>query len=192
MEILMKNSRLLITFPILLAFSSITLAQDAKSNGRPSVSQVEDGLVGDVERTFVRTADAMPEDKFSFAPTNGEFKGVRTFGEMVKHAAGSNYAMAAAILQEKIPAGVEKDFDSMNSKADIMKLLKDSFTYLHKALSSVNEKNETELIKSPDSEKPLPRLEVAYRAISHNWNHYGQLVEYLRMNGIVPPASRPH
>jgi hypothetical protein len=109
---------------------------------------------------------------------------------MIKHIAGSNYAMAAAILQEKIPAEVEKGFASMNSKADIMKLLTDSFTYLHKALSSINEKNETELIKSPDSEKPLPRLEVGDLALSHNWQHYGQLVEYLRMNGIVPPASR--
>src|SRR6266700_8131268 len=94
---------------------------------RFTVSQVEDGLVGRVESTFVRTADAMPEDKFSFAPTNGEFKGVRTFGEMVKHVEGSNYGMAAAMLQEKIPAEVENSFDSLNSKADIMKLLKDSY-----------------------------------------------------------------
>jgi len=72
-----------------------------------------------------------------------------------------------------------------------MKLLKDSFVYLHRALSSINEKNETELIKSPDSEKPLPKLEVADLALWHNWQHYGQLVEYLRMNGIIPPASRP-
>jgi len=186
----MKNRKWLLAFPILFVCSTITFAQGAKSGERPTVSQVEDSLVGRVERTLVPTADAMPEDRFSFAPTNGEFKGVRTFGVMIKHIAGSNYAMAAAILQEKIPAEVEKGFASMNSKADIMKLLTDSFTYLHKALSSINEKNETELIKSPDSEKPLPRLEVGDLALSHNWQHYGQLVEYLRMNGIVPPASR--
>jgi uncharacterized damage-inducible protein DinB len=187
----MKNNRLLIAFPILLAWSGTAFAPGAKSADRPTVSQVEDALVGRVERTLVQAADAMPEDKFSFAPTNGEFKGVRTFGESVKHVAGSNYSMAAAILQEKIPAQVENSFNSLNSKADIMKLLKDSFTYLHKALSTINEKNETELIKSPDSEKPLPRLEVADLALWHNWQHYGQMVEYLRMNGIVPPASRP-
>jgi uncharacterized damage-inducible protein DinB len=186
----MKNKHFLIVFPILLGCSS-TLAQGGKSADRPTVSQVEDRLVGRVERTLVQAADAMPEDKFSFAPTNGEFKGVRTFGESVKHVAGSNYGMAAAILQEKIPAEVENSFDSMNSKAEIMKLLKDSFAYLHKALSTINEKNETELIKSPDSEKPLARLEVADLALWHNWQHYGQMVEYLRMNGIVPPASRP-
>ncbi len=187
----MKNRKWLLAFLILFACSGMTFAQGAKSGERPAVSQLEDGLVGRVERTLVRTADAMPEDKFSFAPTNGEFKGVRTFGEMVKHVAGSNYAMAAAILQEKIPADVENSFDSLNSKAEIMKLLKDSFVYLHRALSSINEKNETELIRSPDSEKPLPKLEVADLALWHNWQHYGQLVEYLRMNGIIPPASRP-
>jgi hypothetical protein len=184
----MKNRKWLLAFPILFAYGSMNFAQVAKSDERPTVSQVEDGLVGRVERTLVRTADAMPERKFSFAPTSEGFKGVRTFGEMVKHVAGSNYGMAAAILQEKIPAEVENSFDSMNSKADIMKLLKDSFAYLHKALSSINDKNETELIKSPDSEKPLPRLEVADLAL---WQHYGQLVEYLRMNAIIPPASRP-
>ena len=103
----MKNRKWLLAFPILFACSGMTFAQGAKSGERPAVSQLEDGLVGRVERTFVRTADAMPEDKFSFAPTNGEFKGVRTFGEMVKHVAGSNYAMAAAILQEKTPAEVK-------------------------------------------------------------------------------------
>jgi hypothetical protein len=186
----MKNMMWLVAFSILFACSSKTLAQGSKSSEHPTVSQVEDGLVGRVERTLVPTADAMPEDKFSFAPASEGFKGVRTFGEMVKHVAGSNYGMAAAILQEKIPAEVENTFDSLNGKAAIMKLLKDSFTYLHKALGSINEKNETELIKSPDSEKPLPRLEVADLALSHNWQHYGQLVEYLRMNGIIPPASR--
>jgi hypothetical protein len=187
----MKNMRWLFAFPILFVCSSITFAQGTKSGERPTVSQVEDGFVGGVERTLLRIANAMPEDKFSFAPTpaNGEFKGVRTFGEMLKHVAGSNYGMAAAILGEKIPAEVENTFDSMNSKAEIMKLLKDSFVYLHKALSTINEKNETELIKSPDSEKPLPRLDVAERALSHNWSHYGQLVIYLRMNGIIPPGS---
>jgi DinB superfamily len=189
-EILMKNGTWAFAFLILFAWNSAAFGQDSKSNKDTTVSQIEDNLVGRVERALVRTADAMPEDKFSFAPTNGEFKGVRTFADQVKHVAGSNYSMAAAVLREKLPADVEKSFDSMNSKAEIMKGLTDSFAYLHKALSSINEKNETELIKSPDSEKPLARLEVADLALWHNWQHYGQMVEYLRMNGIIPPTSR--
>jgi NAD(P)-dependent dehydrogenase (short-subunit alcohol dehydrogenase family) len=188
-EILMKNGKWVFALLILFAWNSAVFGQDAKSSKRPTISQIEDNLVGKVERALVRTADAMPEDKFSFAPTNGEFKGVRTFAEQVKHVAGSNYSMAAAVLQEKLPAEIEKSFESMNSKAEIMKGLTDSFAYLHKALSGISEKNETELIKSPDSEKPLARLEVADLALWHNWQHYGQMVEYLRMNGIIPPTS---
>jgi hypothetical protein len=183
----MKNMKWLFAFPTL--FACVAFGQAAKSSERPGVSQIEDRLVGRVERTLVRIANAMPEDKYSFAPTNGEFKGVRTFGEMVKHVAGSNYSMGAAILKEDIPADVDKSFDSIAGKTDLMKLLKGSFTYLHRALSSINEKNETELIKSPDSATPLARLEVADLALWHSWQHYGQLVEYLRMNGITPPTS---
>ena len=188
----MKNGKWLFAFLILFAWNCPAFGQDSKSSERPTVSQIEDNLAGQVERPLIRTADAMPEDKFSFAPTNGEFKGVRTFAEQTEHVAGSNYSMAAAILQEKLPAEVEKSFESMHSKAEIMKALKESFAYLHKALSSINEKNQTDLIKTPDSEKPLARLEVADRALWHNWQHYGQMVEYLRMNGIIPPTSRGH
>lgn len=186
----MKRTKWLVILAFLFACKGAAWGQGAKSGEQPTLSQVEDHLVGRAEQTLVQAADAMPEDKFSFAPTNGEFKGVRTFGEMVKHVAGSNYAMGAAILKENIPAEVEKNFNAIHGKPDTMKLLKDSFTYLHRALSSINEKNETELIKSPDSETPLPRLEVADLALWHSWEHYGQLVEYLRMNGIIPPASR--
>ena len=110
---------------------------------------------------------------------------------MVKHAAASNYGMAAAILHQKSPVKLETeaDLDVYTTKADIVRFLRGSFDFLHKALSSINQSNETDLIQSPDADKPIARQEVADRAISHCWNHYGQLVEYLRMNGIVPPAS---
>ena len=188
----MKNTKWLFAFLIVLACSSGAFAQGGKSSERPTVSQVEDRLVGLVERMFVPAAEAMPEDKYSFAPTNGEFKGVRTFAEHIKHVAASNYGMAAAILHEKPPVKLDSDsdLDAITTKADIMKFLTGSFAYLHRALSSINEKNETDLIQSPDSQKLLSRLEVADRALWHCNNHYGQMVEYLRMNGIIPPASR--
>jgi hypothetical protein len=156
------------------------------------VSQLEDRFVGAAEREVVPAADAMPEEKYSFAPTNGEFKKVRTFAEMVKHVAAANYGMAAAILHEKPPVKLEtqSDLDAIQTKADIMMFLKGSFAYLHKAFGSITEKNQTDMIRSPDSDKPLARLEVADRALWHCNNHYGQMVMYLRMNGIVPPASR--
>src|SRR5216684_2326275 len=90
-------------FLMVVASSNMAFAQSAKLDKNATISQIEDYSVGPVERLLVRAADAMPEDKYVFAPTNGEFKGVRTFAQHVKHVAVSNYVMAAAILQEKAP-----------------------------------------------------------------------------------------
>jgi hypothetical protein len=187
----MKSATLLFTFLMLFASTTVVLAQHATSNERMTVSQIEDHSVGAAEHSLVPLADAMPEDKYSFAPTNGQFKGVRTFAEMVKHVAVSNYGMASAILHENPPVKLDTDADvaAITTKADILKFLKGSFEFLHKALSSINEISATDPIQSPDSDKPLPRLEIADRALWHCWDHHGQLVEYLRMNGIVPPGS---
>lgn len=164
----------------------------AKSETRPNVSQILDHGVGRVEGEFVGAADAMPEDKYSFAPTNGEFKGVRTFAQQAKHVAAVNYLLGAALLGEKPPVelGGENGPDSMTSKADIMKFVKDSFAYLHKAVATDNDKNLTDPVKNPFGEGSMTRLSATGIALSHPFDHYGQMVEYLRMNGIVPPASR--
>ena len=145
-----------------------------------------------VENEFVSAADAMPEDKYSFAPTNGEFKGVRTFAQQVKHVAAVNYLVGAAILEEKPPVelGGENGPDSVKTKADIVKFLKDSFVYVHKAVGTINEGNLLSPIKSPFGENTVTRLGMATLIVGHCFDHYGQMVEYLRMNGIVPPASR--
>lgn len=178
----------------LLAFvwlSSLALAQHGTSAQHAPFSEIEEHYVNSAEHALVPLVEAMPEDKFSFAPSNGEFRGVRTFADMVKHVAASNYGMAAAILHENPPIKLETqaDLDAIKSKAEIVKFLQGSFDFLHKAMLSINERNETELIRSPDSDKPLARLEVADRALSHCFNHYGQLVEYLRTSGNLPPGS---
>ncbi len=98
----------------------------AQAKGGPkTVAQILDGGVTAIETELVPAAEAMPEDKFGFAPTNGEFKGVRTFGQQVKHVAAVNYLVAGAILGEKPPVeyGGENGPDSVKSKADIMKFL---------------------------------------------------------------------
>ena len=141
---------------------------------------------------FTSAADAMPEDKYSFAPSNGEFKGVRTFAEQVKHVAAVNYIFGASILQEKPPVdtGEEKGPATVKSKAEIMKFLNDSFAYLHKAMDSINDKNQLDQV-TVFGEMKMARASVGTFACAHPMDHYGQMVEYLRMNGIVPPASRP-
>lgn len=188
----MKTTKWLLLCVLGVVASGVSWAQMAKASGPKTVSQIEDHLVGMAEGEFVPAADAMPEAKYSFAPTNGEFKKVRTFAQQVKHVAAVNYLIGSAILGEKPPVelGGESGPDAITSKADIMKFLKDSFAYLHKALASINEKNETEEIKSPFGEGKVTKLGIATIALWHPFDHYGQMVEYLRMNGIVPPASR--
>lgn len=182
-----------ITVPVVTA-SAICAAQ-APAKPAPehrTISQVLDRSVANAEREFVGAADALPEDKYAFAPTNGEFKGVRTFAQQIKHVAAVNYMVGAAILEEHPPLdpGGEDGPDSVKSKAEIMKFLNDSFSYLHKAAGSINEKNVVEEVKSPFGEGKVTRLGMATLIVGHCFNHYGQMVEYLRMNGIIPPASR--
>jgi hypothetical protein len=187
----MKSRSLLYFLVTLVSLSSLALAQHGTPAQHAPLSEIEENYIHSAEHALVPLVEAMPEDKFSFAPTNGEFHGVRTFADMVKHVAASNYGMASAILHEKPPVKLESDADveAIKGKAEIVKFLQGSFDFLRKALLSINEQNETELIRSPDSDKPLARLEVADRAVTHCWNHYGQLVEYLRTSGNAPPGS---
>jgi hypothetical protein len=188
----MHKMRWVVGFVVLLACNSLGFAQMAKAAEHQTVAQVLDSSVKGVEGEFVPAAEAMPEDKYSFAPTAGEFKGVRTFAQQVKHVAAVNYILGASILVEKPPVdlGGENGPDAIASKADIVKFLKESFAYLHKAASSVNEKNMTDPIKHPFADGKTTRLAMATLSVGHVFDHYGQMVEYLRMNGIIPPASR--
>ncbi len=178
----------------MLALTVVCAAQETKHKKEEarSVTQVLERTVANLEHDFVPLAEAMPEDKFGFAPTDGEFKGVRTFGQQIKHVAAVNYELGAAILDEKPPVdiGDESGPASITSKADILKYLSDSFVYVHKALQTINEKNLVGTVKSPFGEGWVTRLSLANTVAWHGFDHYGQMVVYLRMNGIVPPASR--
>jgi hypothetical protein len=164
----------------------------ANAAENPTVAHVLNERVSGAEKELMSAADAMPEAKYSFAPTSGEFKGVRNFGEQLKHIAAVNYILGASILGEKSPVDVggESGPASIKSKADMVKFANDSFAYLHKAIDSINEKNMLAPTKNPFGDAPTTRLSLAVIAAGHIFDHYGQIVEYLRMNGIVPPASR--
>jgi len=188
----MKNKITVVACGILLVTMSAWAQTDKAKDEKRSVAQVLNGSVSNMEREFTSAAEAMPEDKFAFAPTSGEFKGVRTFGQQVKHVAAVNYLLGAALLQEKPPVdiGDESGPASITSKADILKYLKESFAYAHKAIGTINEGNLVGTVKSPFGEGTVSRLGLATVVATHGFDHYGQMVEYLRMNGIVPPASR--
>jgi hypothetical protein len=147
------------------------------------------------EKVIVSAADAMPADKYGFAPNDGEFKGVRTFGQMVKHLSATNYILAAAALGEEPPADVGDELgpEAVRTKTEILNYLNGSFLYLDKAIEAIGRK--TAPVKSspisPLKSTEATRLSLVVESLAHAFDHYGQMVEYLRMNGVVPPASRP-
>jgi uncharacterized damage-inducible protein DinB len=180
--------------------SSAAAAPGASASTAPSapltIASAIDHEISIVEKEVVEAAEAMPADKFDFSPerlsiSGSDYKGVRTFGQQLKHIAASNYLIWSPITGEKAPdtANDGKGPDNMTAKADVIKYLKDSFVFGHKAVVTLNASNLVEPISS-GSGKPTTRLFLATFAPAHAFDHYGQLVEYLRMNGIIPPASR--
>ena len=175
---------------IVFALCTFGIAQTA-TDKKTTATELDRAVKG-MESELVPAVEALPEDKFAFAPTAGEFKGVRTFAQQAKHVAAVNYMVAASILVEKPPVelGGENGPESVKSKAEIVKFLKDSFTYAHKAIGTIDQSNSLALIDSPFGEGKTTRLSMGILIAEHGFDHYGQIVEYLRMNGIIPPASR--
>jgi hypothetical protein len=143
-----------------------------------------------IERSFVGLADAMPAEKYGFKPTDGEFKDVRTFGEQVKHVACANFAFFDEIAKREPPARCDAGGPSpAKTKAEIMAYLRESFAYGDSVLRTLKPANALEPAGGPYGGEST-RLGLTTLAVWHASDHYGQLVVYLRMNGIVPPASR--
>lgn len=172
-----------------IAATSGVMAQTPAAT--PTVTQEFQRSVNGPERACMALANAMPEDRYGFVPTNGEFKGVRSFAQLAKHIAVDNYLNGAALLGEKPPVepgSHENGSDGIQTKAQVVKFLQNSFTYLHRAMATVNEKNLMEPVEYPGGGH-VSRLAVVAAAISHPWDIYGQMIEYLRMNGIDPQAT---
>jgi len=184
------------TFVLLAPVLSITLmaGQTSESDRSASIHQGLDRALSRVEQEFVSAAQAMPAEKYSFAPTGGEFRGVRNAAEQVKHVAAANYVIGSGVLGEKPPIDTnhEQGPEAMKSKEEVLAFLAASFKYLHQAIGSIDDATLMQPVKSPFGDgTTVTRLALVTHCIAHISDHYGQMVEYLRMNGIVPPASRP-
>jgi uncharacterized damage-inducible protein DinB len=150
------------------------------------------GSLSWTEGQFLSVAEAMPEDKYSFVPTAGEFKGVRSFAEQVKHVACANFAFFNEIEGKTPPEHCEKGGPSpARTKAELIKYLRDSFDYGNRILATINAQNALARVDGPYA-GPNTRLGIAVTAVWHIADHYGQIVEYLRMNGIVPPPTQQY
>src|ERR1700722_18584429 len=189
----MSSSYWLLVLLLLLGSSSgLARVQNSQPATIRTVSQALDFWITITENEVVPVAGAMPGEKYSFAPALGEFTGVRTFAQQIKHLAANNYRMAAYILNQTPPPEQESEAgpDAVQSKAQILSYLKGSFAALHKAMAAINEENMLKPVAASHSSQQKTRLQFAIDAVAHSSNHYGQMVEYLRMNGIIPPASR--
>lgn len=168
------------------------LAAGLAAAADPTVASVFDSGITNAEHDAVPLAEAMPADKYDFAPTNGNFKGVRTFAQQAKHLSAVIYLVAAAALEQKPPVdtGGEDGPASAKTKEQIVEFMKGAFAYAHKAAQSLNAKNQLDLVQSPFGNGKTARAGLVGTVAWHTFDHYGQMVVYLRMNGIVPPASR--
>ena len=151
-----------------------------------SVTGSLNSLWSQVEKDFISLADAMPEDKWNFKATDS----VRTFGEQVKHVACANEAWGKKFRGEKkLPERCDLGGPNpAKTKAEIMAYLKQSFQSVDEGLAATNASNLLQHLSGPYA--GTNRLEVANAVLWHTTDHYGQLVVYMRLNGIVPPASR--
>jgi hypothetical protein len=174
-----------------LLFAALSL--HAADGDMSPVAKTFDNQLSSVEKEVVSLAEAMPANKYGFAPFEGEFAGVRTFAQQVTHIAAVNFEVAAAILGEKNPVemGVSENGPAnLKSKEDIVAFLKKSFAYTHQALRSLTQENLMGQIQSAFGNNKVPRLSMATVPQSHSFDHYGQMAVYARMCRVVPPASK--
>jgi hypothetical protein len=160
-----------------------------------TIAAIVERQVSSYEKLVVEAAEAMPEDKFNFSPASlnipgSAYKDVRTFAVLVKHTATANYRFWTTLTGEKMPESIKgpNGPDELKTKAEIIQFLKDSFAVGHRAAKTLTPENAAEQL--PFFRGTAARLYIATGAVIHDADEYGQMVEYLRMNGIVPPASR--
>jgi uncharacterized damage-inducible protein DinB len=149
-------------------------------------SEVYGGLLKRLSEEVIGAAEAMPADKYDFAPTAGKFDGVRTFGSQVQHVAEANFFFFSSFGLSGAPDDAK--LKALKSKDELVQALKDSFAFAQKGIDTMTPQNAFMTVGS--GKMQMTRAGWATLTLAHSMDHYGQMVEYLRMNGIVPPASQ--
>jgi uncharacterized damage-inducible protein DinB len=171
-----------------------TSARPQQESIPKTIAESVGGILSYTEDQFLSVAEAMPAEKYSYLPNapGGDFKGVRSFAEQVKHVACANYAFFTEIEGKTPPDLCEKGGPSpAKTKDELVKYLRDSFEYGNKVLATINEKNAMDRVEGRYG-GPNTKLGIAVIAVWHITDHYGQVVYYLRLNGIVPPPTQQH
>jgi len=174
--------------PLLLILLAVPLAaQTAKPDSVASSFAMTWRIVS---TQFQSLAEAMPADKYAFKPTAGAFENARTFAEQVKHVACANYGFFKEIEGKEPPTNCAQGGPSpATSKEELVAYLRESFEYATKMLATVDARNMLDRITGPYG-APNTKLGVLTVAVWHASDHYGQLVEYARMCGVIPSGSR--
>jgi uncharacterized damage-inducible protein DinB len=168
---------------VLLAIPVAVLGQEKAQAAAPSdpITASERGLYSFVSGAVVAAAQKMPEENYSFKPTPE----VRSFGQLVGHVADANYGFCSLASGQPNPAkGIEK---TKTSKADLVAAVKDAVAFCNKAFDSMSDAKGSEMVKFMNYN--LTRLTVLSLNSAHTDEHYGNMVTYLRIKGIVPPTS---
>ena len=165
----------------------------AKPDDTPkSIAESVSGTLQFAEGNFIGLAEAMPEDKYSYIPTVGKFDDVRSFGEQVKHVACAQFAFFNEFEGKKPADDCEKGgHDPAKTKPELIKYLKESFDYSNRVLATLTANNALDRVEGRYA-GPNTKLGISVVAVWHITDHYGQLVEYLRLNGVVPPMTQKY
>jgi len=189
----------LVAITLLISLQTVPLGhgqtpkQTPEAQNTPTLASNVDREISTIEKLVLDAAEAMPEDKFDFSPESlnlpgSEYKEVRTFAVEAKHIASSNYFLWSPLTGDKLPDGLKDGNgpETVKGKTAIIQFLKDSFALGHRAAATLTPQN---MLQTPEHSTST-RLHLAEFGVAHAYDHYGQMIEYLRMKGIVPPASR--
>jgi uncharacterized damage-inducible protein DinB len=195
------------SFLLVLVIAALTICAPAQSKAAKQKSKAAAAQAGDIpttiadsvgnnmkfiEGSFLGVAEAMPENKYDFIPSGGNFEGVRSFAEQVKHVACSQFALFNEFEGKQPPADCEKGgHNPAKTKAELMQYLKNSFDYGNRVLGTLTAQNALDRVEGRYG-GPNTKLGISVIAVWHITDHYGQMVEYLRMNGLVPPMTQKY
>ena len=190
------SARFLLAVAVTLVFlATLTAPANAQQQEIPkTTAESIGGILSYTEDQFLSSAEAMPAEKYSYIPSapGGKFDGVRSFAEQVKHVACANFAFFNEIEGKTPPDSCEKGGPApAKTKAELLQYLRDSFAYGNKVLATINAQNAMDRVEGRYG-GPNTKLGMPVIAVWHIADHYGQIVYYLRLNGIVPPPTQQH
>jgi uncharacterized damage-inducible protein DinB len=164
-------------------------APSAKAPAAKSANPLSDALRDQwngTKKNIQESAEQMPEENYAFKPVDT----VRTFGQILAHVAGASYVFCSAAKAEK--SGVaENDFEkTATTKAAILKATTDAIAYCDGAFKALTDATAAQMVEGPFGGGSTPRAGVLIAQIGHDNEHYGNLVTYFRIKGMVPPSSR--